>query len=120
VTRVTHQSCLRRSLFNDLVDGSRVFRQFVLEIFSAKVNHLMVLINEVAFNKLHQRLGARLLELGPVVTMTHQELAGELGTSREIVSRLLQNFADEGLVTLGRKRIAIEDSSRFEELANGP
>jgi CRP/FNR family transcriptional regulator len=109
-----------RSLFNDLVDGSRVFRQFVLEIFSAKVNHLMVLINEVAFNKLHQRLGARLLELGPVVTMTHQELAGELGTSREIVSRLLQNFADEGLVTLGRKRIAIEDSSRFEELANGP
>jgi CRP/FNR family transcriptional regulator len=105
-----------RSLFNDLVDGSRVFRQFVLEIFSSKVNHLLVLINEVAFNKLDQRLGTRLLELGPVISMTHQELAGELGTTREIVSRLLQNFADQGLVTLGRKRIAIKDPVLLEDL----
>jgi CRP/FNR family transcriptional regulator len=103
-----------RSLFNDLVDESRVFRRFVLEIFSAKVTDLMMMINEVAFNKLDQRLAARLLELGPVVAMTHQELAAELGTSREIVSRLLQNFADEGLVTLGRKRIAIENAATFK------
>ena len=105
-----------RSLFIELVDGSRVFRQFVLEIFSAKVNHLMVLINEVAFNKLDQRLGARLLELGPVIAMTHQELAGELGTTREIVSRLLENLADQGVVTLGRKRIAIEDPALLAEI----
>lgn len=103
-----------RGLFNDLVGASAVFRQFVLEIFSTRVNSLMELVNEVAFNKLDQRLASRLLELGPVVEMTHQELAGELGTTREMVSRLLENFADQGLVTLGRKRIAIEDPSVFK------
>jgi CRP/FNR family transcriptional regulator len=108
-----------RTLFNDLVERSAVFRQFVLEIFSTRVNHLMELVNEVAFNKLDQRLAARLLELGPVVTMTHQELAGELGTTREMVSRLLENFADQGFVTLGRKRIAIEDPNVFEGLLAG-
>jgi CRP/FNR family transcriptional regulator len=60
-----------------------------------------------------------LLELGPVVTMTHQEIAGELGTSREMVSRLLENFADQGLVTLGRKRIEIADPSVIERVFGG-
>jgi CRP/FNR family transcriptional regulator len=102
-----------RELFNDLVGSSAVFRRFVLEIFSTRVNNLMELVNEVAFNKLDQRLASRLIELGPVVAMTHQELAGELGTTREMVSRLLENFADRGLVTLGRKRIEIEDPDLF-------
>jgi CRP/FNR family transcriptional regulator len=108
-----------RALFNDLIERSPVFRQFVLEIFGQRVNHLMELVNEVAFNKLDQRLAARLLELGPVVMMTHQELAGELGTSREMVSRLLENFADQGLVTLGRKRIAIENPNLIERVLGG-
>jgi CRP/FNR family transcriptional regulator len=108
-----------RDLFNDLVGTSAVFRQFVLEIFSSRVNSLMELVNEVAFNKLDQRLGSKLLELGPVVTMTHQELAGELGTTREMVSRLLENFADRGLVTLGRKRIEIDDPIKFDEVLGG-
>mgnify|MGYP001827996494 FL=1 len=103
-----------RGLFNDLIGTSVVFRKFVLEIFSTRINSLMELVNEVAFNKLDQRLASRLIELGPVVTMTHQELAGELGTSREMVSRLLENFADQGLVTLGRKRIEIEDPRLIE------
>lgn len=108
-----------RVLFNDLVERSPVFRQFVLEIFGARVNHLMELVNEVAFNKLDQRLASRLIELGPVVSMTHHELATELGTSREMVSRLLENFADRGLVTLGRKRIAIEDPCLIERVLGG-
>lgn len=108
-----------RALFNELVDRSPVFRQFVLEIFGARVNHLMELVNEVAFNKLDRRLGSRLLELGPVVAMTHQELAAELGTSREMVSRLLENFADQGLVSLGRKRIEVEDTRSLGEFVGG-
>jgi CRP/FNR family transcriptional regulator len=90
-----------RALFNDLVDQSPVFRQFVLEVFSSRVTNLMELVNE------------------PVVEMTHQELAGELGTSREIVSRLLESFADQGVLTLGRKRIEIEDRVLIEDVFRG-
>ena len=97
-----------REFFSRFVERSGVFQEFVLEIFSSRVNHLMELVHEVAFNKLDQRLASRLLDLGPVVTMSHQELAAELGTSREIVSRILESLADEGAVTLGRRRISLD------------
>jgi CRP/FNR family transcriptional regulator len=95
------------ALFSRQIERSSVFRGFVLEIFSSRVGHLMELITQVAFNRLDQRLADRLLELGPVVRMSHQELAEELGTSREIVSRILESFSDEGAVSLGRRRIEI-------------
>lgn len=97
-----------RPVFDAFFESSPVFRRFVLEIFSGRITHLMELVNEVAFNKLDQRLASRLIELGPVVSMSHQQLADELGTSREIVSRILESFADAGGVTLGRRRIAVE------------
>jgi CRP/FNR family transcriptional regulator len=103
-----------KAVFHRQLEESRVFRSFVLEIFSSKVGHLMELVCEVAFNKLDQRLATRLLDLGPVVTMSHQELAGELGTSREIISRILESFADEGAVSLGRRRIAVERPDLLE------
>jgi CRP/FNR family transcriptional regulator len=114
VERDLTAAAIPRRLFVDLVDRSPVFRQFVLEVFSARVTHLMELVHEVAFNKLDQRLAARLLELGPKVRMSHSELASELGTSRVIVSRLLESFADEGLVTLGRRLVSVEDRVRLE------
>lgn len=107
-----------RALFHDLVERSGAFRQFVMEVFSARVNHLMEMVHEVAFNKLDRRLASRLLELGPVIEMTHQDLAAELGTSREMVSRLLENFADHEAVELGRKRISIENRHFFEQLCD--
>lgn len=103
-----------RTMFIDLIDRSPVFRHFVLEIFSARMTLLMELVHEVAFNKLDQRLAARLLELGPKIAMSHSELADELGTSRVIVSRILEAFADEGLVALGRRLVSVEDPVRLE------
>jgi CRP/FNR family transcriptional regulator len=105
---------ISRTSFIELVDLSPVFRQFVLGIFSTRVTHLMELVHEVAFNKLDRRLASRLLELGPRVGLSHSELAGELGTSRVMVSRILESFADEGLVTLGRRLVTVEDPAKLE------
>ena len=95
--------------FRRLLRESSPFRDFVLGVFTARIDHLMELIYEVAFNKLDERLAARLLELGPVLQMTHQELADEVGSTREMVSRILESLADRGLVTLGRRRIEVHD-----------
>jgi len=103
-----------KDTFHHLVGTSDVFRAFVLEIFTAQIDHLMQLVNHVAFEKLDVRIASRLIDLGPVVTKTHQELADEVGSSREMVSRILESFADQGLVSLGRKRIEIPDLDRFE------
>ena len=78
---------------------------------------LTSLIDAVAFHKLDRRLAAALLGHGQHLTMTHQALADELGTVREIVTRLLRRFEREGWVTLGREHIQIVNSTALRALA---
>lgn len=96
------------------------FRAFVFQLFSDRISDLMQLIEEVAFHKLDQRLAALLLGRGRLVHATHQQLADELGSVREIVSRLLKGFAAQGLVALGREQIEILDAARLRGVANDP
>ena len=55
---------------------------------------------------------------GPIA-MTHQEIATELGTAREVVSRLLKHFEAEGLVRLERRQIVVADAGRLARLSGG-
>ena len=76
------------------------------------------LIDAVAFRKLDQRLAAALLGHGSDLATTHQALADELGTVREIVTRLLRRFEREGWVELAREHIRIVDSGALRTLAS--
>ena len=96
-----------------------VFRNFVFGIFARRLTDLMTLIDAVAFQRLDQRLADHLLGHGGTVLATHQTLADELGTVREIVTRVLRRFEVGGLVRLGRERIDILDAERLRGIANG-
>jgi len=87
--------------------SSRIFREFIFSLFSKKISELMQLVEEVAFQKLDKRLASLLLRRGRYIKMSHQELADELGTVREMVTRLLKGFSETGLIVLGRERIEI-------------
>jgi len=80
---------------------------------------VMQLVEAVAFHKLDQRLAALLLGKGKVIHMTHQHLADELGSVREIVSRLLKTFAGQGLVSLGREEIEIVNPQALRRISEG-
>lgn len=110
---------LPRESFETLL-AQQPFRAFVFQLFSDRVADLMQLIEEVAFRKLDQRLAAQLLGHGRVVHATHQQLADELGSVREFVSRLLKGFAAQGLVALGREQIEILDPAGLRSLAHDP
>ncbi len=107
---------LPRALFDELL-GTNAFRDFVFHLFSERIAELMQLIEEVAFRKLDQRLANLLLGKGRQLHTTHQQLADELGSVREMVSRLLKGFADQGLVRLGREQIEILDPARLRKIA---
>ncbi|GAB4178559.1 MAG: Crp/Fnr family transcriptional regulator [Rhodocyclaceae bacterium] len=107
---------LTRECFATLLDQPP-FRDFLFALFAERVAGLMQLVEEVAFRKLDQRLAALLLGKGRVVRSTHQHLADELGSVREIVSRLLKGFADDGLVALGREQVEILDPSGLRRIA---
>lgn len=102
----------------DALMGAEPFRSFVFQIFSERIAELMQLVEEVAFRKLDQRLAALLLGKGRILRATHQQLADELGSVREIVSRLLKGFAAQGLVALGREQIEILDAAGLRRLAS--
>jgi CRP/FNR family transcriptional regulator len=102
---------LPAALFNALLGAHPPFREFVFALFGERLIELMAIVDEVAFKRLDQRLARLLLERGPRLRTTHQALADDLGSVREIVTRLLRQFADEGLVELARESIQIRDSN---------
>lgn len=98
--------------FNEGIERSPGFRSFVFASFGRRLADLMHLVEEVAFVRIDTRLAQRLLELagnGDEIELTHQELAVELGTAREVVSRALKDFERRGLVRLARGHVEIAD-----------
>jgi len=105
-------------VFNQLVVEHEPFRTYVFSLFADRISELMQLVEAVAFQRLDQRLAALLLGKGKVIRTTHQQLADELGSVREIVSRLLRSFADQGLVALSREQIEIRDPGGLRGIAS--
>ena len=107
------------SVFQASLENSGWFRKFVFDGFSSRLTNVVQRIEEITFTSIDARLAAALLQLDDKgeTEVTHQQLALELGTAREVVSRHLKRFEAEGWVRLGRGRITVLDSSRIEALA---
>ena len=108
--------------FHSLLARDDRFRRQVFGLFSDRLAGLMQVVEAVAYQKLDQRLATLLLrrsEDGSEIHATHQALADELGSVREIVSRLLRGFEDRGWVDLGRERIRVTDRPALAGLATG-
>ncbi len=96
-----------RRLFAQMMDVSAEFRAGIMTSYSRRLDGLMLLVEEVAFRRMDERLEAWLAARAKhgTITITHQELAAELGTAREVVSRLLKELERQGRVVLARGRI---------------
>jgi CRP/FNR family transcriptional regulator, anaerobic regulatory protein len=108
-----------RRVFLEIVLESPAFRVFVFNALSRRIAHLMALVDDVAFRRVDQRLASRLLLQRNADATTHQMLADELGTSREVVSRILEAFQHAGVIRLGRKRIEVLDRHALDRLHRG-
>ncbi len=109
-----------RSVFDQLIATSALFRKFVFDAYSSRLTDLVMMIDEIAFSKIDIRLAQRLIKLSGStgqVSMTHQALAQELGTAREVISRQLQEFQRRGWVTVTRGHVIINDIKALSELS---
>jgi CRP/FNR family transcriptional regulator, anaerobic regulatory protein len=97
---------------------SETFRDFVLDQYSRRMADVMELVEEVAFRRVDQRLAQWLVERSStehssteqgsgIVSATHQELASHVGTSREVVSRILKDWEERGALELSRGSIKL-------------
>lgn len=106
--------------FMSLLAQSAGFRQFVFAAYGARIADLLLRIEEVAFGKIDQRLAAMLGERADasgLLEMTHYDMAVELGTAREVVSRQLKEFERNGWVRLGRGQMQLMDAKALAALA---
>ncbi|MDA8083344.1 MAG: Crp/Fnr family transcriptional regulator [Nitrospiraceae bacterium] len=95
--------------FRRLIAAHAEMRDFVFRILSQRLSSVMTLIEEVAFGKMDERLLDYLdrKQTKGELASTHQEIANDLGTSREVVSRILKDFERKGIVRLSRNLIHV-------------
>jgi len=106
-----------KQTFDELIAHSLVFRQFVFAEYSKRISELCHVIEDVAFQRVDVRLAEKLIELAGVhgeIQITHQQLAAELGTAREVVSRQLSEFQRRNWIELARGSIQVKDRVGLE------
>jgi CRP/FNR family cyclic AMP-dependent transcriptional regulator len=111
----------RTDVENLIVSKPRVALRFI-EAIGKRLTEAEARLEEATFKSIPARLASLLLRLseesGPVVEgYTHQELAEMLGTYRETTTQALNEFKSQGLIEIGRKRIALKDPEGLREMA---
>lgn len=108
-------------LFKNLVDESLAAANYSRSLLSSNFSEVMWLMEQIMFKSFDKRLAAFLLEESrvedsPVLKITHEKIASHLGTAREVVTRMLRYFQNEGMVSLTRGTIEITDHQKMEAL----
>ena len=102
------------SVFKRLSDENLAVKDFQAEITAARLSDVMWVVEQVVFMSMDKRLANFLLEQASVegaddLSITHDVIARHMGTAREVISRMLKYFENEGLVTLSRGKVTLTD-----------
>lgn len=104
--------------FGRALDSCKAVREFVFAGYTQRLTELLMLIEAISFGRLDCRLAERLLQPGlTTLRTTHQQLARELGTAREVVSRTLKEFERRGWVRLARGSIELQATDELRALS---
>ncbi|HJD47387.1 MAG TPA: Crp/Fnr family transcriptional regulator [Candidatus Mediterraneibacter norfolkensis] len=107
-----------KKLYKNLYDENGSVKDYTMEMISEKFSDIMWLFNQFVFSNVASRLAGALLEHralegSDILPVTHEVLARDAGTAREVVTRLLKQFQDDGMVRLTRGKVEILDAGRF-------
>ena len=97
---------------NELIREYPEWLDYIFRLYHRRFEELLEVVNAVAFKKMDERLLAFIkkkseMTNNKVINVTHEQLANELGTVRVVISRLLKQMEEEGLVELGRNKITL-------------
>ena len=92
------------------------------EIISMRFSEVMWIVEQLLFMKMDKRIAIFLLEQSALeesdkITLTHEQIAGHLGTAREVISRILKYLSGEGYISVSRKGITILNRKELTKMA---
>lgn len=110
--------------YKQLMEESAPVANYTNEVMAARFSDVMWLIEQILWKSLDKRLAGFLveesaLENGPLLKITHETIGRHLGSPREVVTRMLRYFQDEGLVKLSRGSVELLDVDRLRAVAEG-
>ena len=110
-----------KKVYRRLYDESVVVKDYTMEMISEKFSDIMWLLNQFLFSNVASRIAGALLEHralegGDELSLTHETVAKDAGTAREVVTRILKQFQSDGLVKLGRGKVIIVDPERLGKI----
>ncbi len=108
------------TMFEARVNDSFEFRRLVFASFSERLVSMMNKIEEVAFIPIGTRLASRVLQIQnneDIIIATHEQLASDLGTSREVISRKLAQWEQQGIIKRGRGSLRIINMAKIQRMA---
>ncbi len=104
-------------VFRAWVNRFELWREFVFDLLSDRLSTVMAVVDEVVFKRMDRRVAAWLANQAKIqnpMRVTHQDIAAELGSSREVISRILEDFSREELIGAGRGAIEVLDFEGLE------
>lgn len=107
-------------VFRDWVKCHDAWREFVFDLLSQRLSTLMAIVDEVAFRRMDARLASFLATRARAqnpIRITHAEIASELGSSREVISRLLEDLSTRGFVKVSRGQVEVLESDLENSLS---
>jgi len=108
---------LPQPLFRQMMEQSPYFSYFIFHAFADRLTGLFELLEANTFMRLDERLAGLLVSRGTLIKTTHSQLADELGSVREVISRILKNFEIMGLVKLDRNQVQILNQEALKKIA---
>ncbi len=110
-----------KKVYRRLYDESAVVKDYTMEMISEKFSDIMWLLNQFLFSNVASRIAGALLEHralegGDELSLTHETIAKDAGTAREVVTRILKQFQSDGFVKLGRGKVIIVDPERLGKI----
>lgn len=109
--------------YKKLFSEEPLWQSFIFNTLSNRLMEVMLLIDEVVFKSIDTRLAVFLLERltnkdNNQLELTHEKIAFELGTAREVISRILKNFEKKGILSLSRGKILINNIEDLKKISD--
>lgn len=115
----TEAVVFQATALREWVISSDAMRRYIFETVNRALVDVTTLLEDVAFRTMESRLAALLLqhfETADVISMRHEDIAAELGTAREVVSRLLENYERKGAINLSRGQVEMRDEAVLRQV----
>lgn len=124
VEKETDAYLIPTAVFRKLSDEALSVQTFTNNLMASRFSEVMWIMEQALFTSFDKRLANFLMEQAAIegadtLIITHEKIANHLGTAREVVTRMLKYFQNEGIVRLNRGTIEILDSGKLEHLSQG-